>query len=175
MGANISFLLGCVLLWVALLLTPWTFNDSLIVCISLWVVSIVLLTLGGIFSFVLPRQYIVFKAGKLYVNGQELNPNKIKTFNRITNFPKSKNLYLQSMYYDLEIELQSGEKIVCPKFDSISNLRGKIRVIKSLYNKRESELCSKIWIGNARWVSRHRNGKVTFTDENFLQILGMLI
>lgn len=97
-GANISFLLGCVLLWVALLLTPWTFNDSLIVCISLWVVSVVLLTL------------------------------------------ESKNLYLQSMYYDLEIELQSGEKIVCPKFDSISNLRGKIRVIKSLYNKRESEV-----------------------------------
>ena len=141
-AANLSLILGIMLLWAVLLFIPNLSQIELIIILPL---SVAWALYGFIFSFFFHKKFVVWSGSNFLINidGEVLNLNvgEIKNTRLIKN-PKhekahpSKGLAVM-LLSDIEIELIDGRKLIFKKTDRAWNYGHKIRVIQKTYKNKQ--------------------------------------
>lgn len=133
--ANFILILGGLCVYLAwFIFIPLTeFGD--IGCIIFGIVSIVFTILGAIFSFVVPQKMLVYQNGLLIINTKDIyrtiKPSELKSYSKVSSYPKDKNRYRQDLYSDVVLHLEN-EDITLRKADCEMFLKQIVKVIKEI-------------------------------------------
>ena len=129
--ANLGLIIGVMLMFLTIIIAPWQYKH-LVLFIPLILISIILILLGIIFSFIKIEKYIEYKDFQIYIKGAVIKTSEIVDIDIVRKETQNKSMLSKNFDFNLEIRLKNEQKIICEKADVTISLKRKIDIIKSL-------------------------------------------
>ena len=129
--ANLGLIIGVMLMFLTIIIAPWQYKH-LVLFIPLILISIILILLGIIFSFIKIEKYIEYKDFQIYIKGAVIKTSEIVDIDIVRKETQNKSMLSKNFDFNLEIRLKNEQKIICEKADSTISLKRKIDIIKRL-------------------------------------------